>query len=132
MHIYARALANFAGDAGVKRSTWAGKPLGLRQQICYFLDLLGGYVGSVRGEGSAGGGRTEGGREVRVILVGHSVGAYIALEVLRRLQRKEEGMGVRVVGVLGLWPTVTHIAKSPSGVRIGVSSVVYSFLRFSA
>ena len=88
----------------------------------------------LRGEGGGEGGGGEGGedgrdgeegREVRVILVGHSVGAYMALEVVRRVLEGRKGAGdwdgVRVVGLVGLWPTVTHIARSASGVRVGVS-----------
>lgn len=99
--------------------------MGLRGQIEYFLQLLKVYVGAVR----EGGERRDGKREVKVILVGHSVGAYIALEMLRRIQetRKGDGEGIRVVGVVGLWPTVTHIARSASGVRMGVSFIVLSF-----
>src|SRR5205807_2345433 len=64
----------------------------------------------------------QGVKDARVILIGHSVGAYILLEVIRRLrenvEREEEG--VQVIGGICLFPTVTHIAKSPSGRKSSV------------
>jgi pimeloyl-ACP methyl ester carboxylesterase len=61
-----------------------------------------------------------------VILIGHSVGAYILLEVLRRhLERRGKGCedeGFRVVGGVLLFPTVVDIGKSPSGLRASVSN----------
>ena len=129
--MYGHSAVNFSTAGPSSPSA----PLGLQGQIAYFLDLLRGYVGDVREGGERVEGREggeSGGGEVRVVLVGHSVGAYIALEVLRRVQEEDrkrsknrEGgreEGIRVVGVVGLWPTVTHIARSDSGVRMGVSA----------
>ena len=120
MSVYGRSGANFDLDGAGSEA-----PVGLRAQVQFHAGWLGGVVRSVRGEGE---GEREG--EVRVVLVGHSVGAYVALEVLRGVLgggRKKRGGGdgdwggVRVVGVVGLWPTVTHIGRSRSGVRVGVS-----------
>ncbi|KZF19146.1 hypothetical protein L228DRAFT_251239 [Xylona heveae TC161] len=55
---------------------------------------------------------------LKVILVGHSVGSYILLEILRR-HKAAQPAGIDIVGGILLFPTVTHIAKSPSGVKIG-------------
>lgn len=71
----------------------------------------------------------EGGKAPKVVLMGHSVGSYILLEVLRRHRARlakgtshgDEGLGI--VGGICLFPTVTHIAKSQSGRRLTVSSV---------
>lgn len=121
--MYGHSAANFNSHiSGNGSAAAAAAPLGLQGQVVFYVDLLREYVRGVRPE--RGG---EGEKEVRVILMGHSVGAYIALEVLRRVQegRKRggggEGQGMRIVGVVGLWPTVTHIARSASGVRMGVS-----------
>lgn len=121
--MYGHSAANFNSPISGNSSAAAlAAPLGLQGQVVFYVDLLREYVRGVRRE--RGG---EGEKEVRVILVGHSVGAYIALEVLRRVQdgRKwgggGEGQRMRIVGVVGLWPTVTHIARSASGVRMGVS-----------
>ncbi|KAG4436006.1 hypothetical protein IFR05_008513 [Cadophora sp. M221] len=51
----------------------------------------------------------------RVILIGHSVGSYILLELIGRLGKFS--LTSISAGIL-LFPTVTHIAKSPSGVKI--------------
>ncbi|KAH0343475.1 hypothetical protein KCU81_g5197, partial [Aureobasidium melanogenum] len=55
----------------------------------------------------------------KVILMGHSVGSYILLEVLRRRKQspttQQLSNDARVIGGICLFPTVTHIAKSPSG-----------------
>ncbi|KAJ9195938.1 hypothetical protein DTO166G4_6295 [Paecilomyces variotii] len=63
----------------------------------------------------------------KVILIGHSVGAYIAMEILRR-HREEEKMGdgeaaeeegpFDIVGAVLLFPTVIDIAKSAAGKRL--------------
>ncbi|KAH9222787.1 hypothetical protein DL95DRAFT_380526 [Leptodontidium sp. 2 PMI_412] len=50
-----------------------------------------------------------------VILIGHSVGSYILLELIKRLGKSSP---TRVSAGILLFPTVTHIAKSPSGVKI--------------
>lgn len=69
------------------------------------------------------------GAESKIILVGHSVGAYIALEVMRRLQERrgegawgEKERNWSVVGGILLFPTITDIAKSEAGVRLAVSN----------
>tara|TARA_R110002003_G_scaffold2545_4_gene24459 strand:- start:9516 stop:9851 length:336 start_codon:yes stop_codon:yes gene_type:complete len=69
--------------------------------------------------------KEQGGRDVRVILVGHSVGAYLGLEIIRRL--RAHGMAgddfeTRIVGAVGLFPTVVDIARSESGLKAAVSA----------
>lgn len=59
----------------------------------------------------------------QVILIGHSVGAYIAMEVLRRHRegsRNDSPMDFDVIGGAMLFPTVVDIAKSPSGQKLTV------------
>ncbi|KAH0559719.1 hypothetical protein GP486_003769 [Trichoglossum hirsutum] len=52
----------------------------------------------------------------KVILVAHSVGAYIALEILRRRAKGQNGLSkVDVVGGVLICPTVVHIAQSAHG-----------------
>lgn len=66
----------------------------------------------------------EGGGSTRVIIAGHSVGAFIAMEVLRILgeQRKKQGSrgGIEVIGGIMLFPTIVDIAKSPNGRLLAV------------
>lgn len=57
-----------------------------------------------------------------VVLVGHSVGSYILLEVLSDLQRRACSDELfEILAGICLFPTVTHIARSPSGRKLTVS-----------
>lgn len=70
---------------------------------------------------------------IKVILIGHSVGAYIAMEILRRHREciKQKGASadtggpgigasVNIVGGILLFPTVVDIAQSSSGRKLTV------------
>jgi hypothetical protein len=68
----------------------------------------------------------ESGEQDRIILVGHSVGAYITLEIIQRHRARLEKKVVgepSIVGGICLFPTVTHISKSPRGIILTVSSI---------
>ncbi|KAK1144590.1 hypothetical protein N8T08_005463 [Aspergillus melleus] len=57
----------------------------------------------------------------KVILIGHSVGAYIAMEVLRRHRegsQVDHPVDFDIIGGALLFPTVVDIAKSPSGQKL--------------
>lgn len=57
----------------------------------------------------------------RVILMGHSVGTYIAMEVLRRHRENQAtAAGFDIVGGIMLFPTVMDIASSPAGQKLTV------------
>lgn len=61
----------------------------------------------------------------KVILIGHSVGAYIAMEVLRRHRegsQSDRPVDFDIIGGVMLFPTVVDIAKSPSGQKLAVCS----------
>ncbi|KAI4762596.1 hypothetical protein E4T52_10747 [Aureobasidium sp. EXF-3400] len=64
------------------------------------------------------------GSPTKVILMGHSVGSYILLEVLRRRKQnpttQQLSNDAKVIGGICLFPTVTHIAKSPSGKKFSL------------
>lgn len=63
-------------------------------------------------------------RKPKVIVIGHSVGGYISMELLRRhRERKDEAMDV--IGEILLFPTVVDIAKSPSGVKFKLLSSLF-------
>jgi pimeloyl-ACP methyl ester carboxylesterase len=49
-----------------------------------------------------------------IILIGHSVGTYMLLELLQRLRKS--GSSLKVKGGVLLMPTVMGLAESPSGV----------------
>lgn len=58
----------------------------------------------------------------KVVLVGHSVGSYIAMEVLRRhRETPASGTDFDIAGGVMLFPTVVDIAKSPAGRKLTVS-----------
>ncbi|KAF2490420.1 hypothetical protein BU16DRAFT_152206 [Lophium mytilinum] len=69
------------------------------------------------------------GNRPKVILIGHSVGAYILLEVLRRhrekLQKAAPQTAMTIIGGICLFPTVTHIMQSRSGKSAGVCKTPY-------
>ncbi|KAL1642062.1 hypothetical protein SLS58_005650 [Diplodia intermedia] len=163
--------------AGSKRGWGRLKrpPFGLREQVDGVEWALWDHVRGMAEEGYEDGGERWGsgsavlvngageeevdekereGEETRVVVIGHSVGAYMALEVVKRWrealkvkqQRKaggekekeaggavtmlnavvngvsdadvEEKEGGRIVGGVCLFPTVTHIAKSRSGMKL--------------
>jgi hypothetical protein len=64
------------------------------------------------------------GSSPKILLMGHSVGSYILLEVLRRRKQSPTTQQLcndaKVIGGICLFPTVTHIAKSPSGKKFSV------------
>lgn len=146
IHVYGCSAANLVDDKG--EDSGKGKILGLKGQIEYFEGKLQDYIEAQSLESDVSDG-TNDSRTVKVILVGHSVGAYICMEILRHWkERKREAseissatttgniqstsikmsqssrglLGVDFIGLLGLWPTITEIAQSPSGRRLGVSS----------
>lgn len=75
----------------------------------------------------------------KVILMGHSVGAYIAMEVLRRHKEaipesrpeNEYTVDFDIIGGVMLFPTVKDIAHSPSGQKLTVRGffdlILYSY-----
>ena len=69
----------------------------------------------------------DGGPEPRVVLVGHSVGGYILMELVRRYRqrlagRKEGGwVGPRIVAGICLFPTIMQITDSKKGISFKVS-----------
>ncbi|KAF2474294.1 uncharacterized protein BDR25DRAFT_332396 [Lindgomyces ingoldianus] len=113
LRIFGRSLSGFEVDEDSKFQESPphekGPPYGLEEQITQSHKVLEDVVCYDR---------LNGGTDVRVILVGHSVGAYILLEIIRRTREKaanDPDNGVRIAGGICLFPTVTHISHSPSG-----------------
>lgn len=100
-HIYGQSLAGFE-DSIVSADTRT-RPYSLEEQISLILTAIK-YQNSLYKTYKT------------ITLVGHSVGAYILLEVIQRLQKSSSPLSI-TAGVL-LFPTVTHIAKSPNGVKL--------------
>lgn len=103
-----------------------GPPYGLQRQIELVEERLTRFVrGELDRRHTADGlrSRTHAFSRRKVVLVGHSVGSYILLEILRR--RRHAGSSTSALNIVGgvlLFPTVTHIAKSPSGLKLSVCS----------
>lgn len=115
--VYGRSFSGFEIDSrDIKTMKWRKQPpYGLQDQIRHSEDELTELVETTR---------EQGGRDVRVLLVGHSVGSYVALEVIRRLRAggiAGDDFETRVVGAVGLFPTVVDIARSESGIKAAVS-----------
>ncbi|KAJ5919701.1 hypothetical protein N7454_009536 [Penicillium verhagenii] len=89
-------------------------------------------------------------RKRKVILIGHSVGAYIAMEILRRHREgipdaqdplsagtaqgsgsvlSDSSSSFDIIGGVMLFPTVKDIAHSPSGQKLTLAFVVAFFAR---
>ena len=114
-HICGHSLRGFE----VTRSGEPPKsPLNLQEQVKYQEDSLYHHVKSHRE-------RT--GNSPKVILMGHSVGAYILLELIRNhrtvIEEGEEDFDL--IGGILLFPTITHIAKSPLGIVASVGTPVW-------
>jgi pimeloyl-ACP methyl ester carboxylesterase len=68
-------------------------------------------------------------RKPKVVLVGHSIGCYIMLEILRRRKAKDGPLhGVDIVGGVLLFPTITYIGQSRNG-RIATVSMDVQYHR---
>jgi hypothetical protein len=112
-------------------------PLSLPQQITQVKRNIGRKVAeltrefSSRSSSSSSDGESQG--PMPVVLMGHSVGAYILMEVIAQWQaeqgqrhegekgkKKDEGDWRPVAGI-NLFPTVTEIAKSEKGRQLSVS-----------
>ncbi|KAH7390533.1 hypothetical protein BKA66DRAFT_547981 [Pyrenochaeta sp. MPI-SDFR-AT-0127] len=134
--VYGRSLSGFEiNTSEIKTMKWRKQPpYGLQDQIRHSEDELTELVEEVKDNG---------GRDVRVILVGHSVGSYISLEIIRRLRAHGlagEDFETRIVGAVGLFPTVVDIARSESGMKASpflknsnfavFASILVSFLTF--
>ncbi|CAL3964852.1 unnamed protein product [Diplocarpon coronariae] len=102
-HIHGQSLAGFVDIPSDTRTT----PYGLEEQIRFSLFTLQSQRIPC--------GPQEGQYYQSVILLGHSVGSYILLEIIKRLGKNSP---VKIKAGILLFPTITHIAKSPSGVKI--------------
>jgi len=103
-------------------------PLTLREQIEDVQSRIVSAAGKLRHEAGLEVGSGEyarGSAKVSVVLIGHSVGAYILLEILKRRQHAQrhpsDGAqdsgedGYEIVGGINLFPTIVHIEKSRNG-----------------
>ena len=113
-HICGHSLKGFEFSKDDENAKLPKHPLSLAEQIDFQEDLLYRHIRSHRE-------RT--GNTPKVILMGHSVGAYILLELIGHHRDKiDEGEeDFDLIGGILLFPTITHIAKSPLGMVASVS-----------
>ncbi|KAI0879905.1 uncharacterized protein GGS22DRAFT_103206 [Annulohypoxylon maeteangense] len=108
--IYGQDLAGFRDDDH-EPFTQQRKPHDLEYQIQYSLTAL----SQLRVES----GSRKGQPYDEVLLIGHSVGAYIALELFHRLLRNQElAPQLNLTSGILLFPTIHHISSSPSGQKL--------------
>ncbi|KAI1138429.1 hypothetical protein F5Y05DRAFT_39367 [Hypoxylon sp. FL0543] len=106
-HIYGQDLAGFRDDDH-EPFTAQRKPHDLEHQIQHTLAAL----SRLRVES----GPREGDPYDEVLLIGHSVGAYIALELFHRLLRNPDSAPhLKLTSGILLFPTIHHISRSPNG-----------------
>lgn len=53
-----------------------------------------------------------------IILIGHSVGAFILMEILKTLRTAATKSDLNIQAGILLFPTITHIAQSPNGLKL--------------
>ena len=104
-HIYGQSLAGFEQNDNLPPRS--STPWSLEDQIEVLLQSL--------NDQSTPSGSRQGQPYDSIILIGHSVGTYIIMEILNRLRKANSPL--KVNGAILLFPTVTHLAKSPSGVK---------------
>ncbi|KAI1407690.1 hypothetical protein F5Y13DRAFT_174421 [Hypoxylon sp. FL1857] len=108
--IYGQDLAGF-NDDDHEPFTAQRKPHDLEYQIQHTLATL----SRLRVESGPRVGRPYD----EVLLIGHSVGAYIALELFHRLLRVQDSApGLNLTSGILLFPTIHHISSSPSGRKL--------------
>ncbi|KAF4609845.1 hypothetical protein G7Y89_g15778 [Cudoniella acicularis] len=107
-HIHGQSLAGFEEDNSSTKQPVRTTPYSLEDQIEISLKSL--------QDLRIPSGPREGQLHDSVILIGHSVGSYILLELMQRLRKRDSPLQIKA-SIL-LFPTVTHIAKSPSGTKI--------------
>lgn len=116
-YVYGFSLAGFENGhlAGGEK---ASEPIGLQKQIQNTEDLIYSqiYLHS----------KANPSKETlpKVVLMGHSVGGYILLEMIRRHKERVERDGegdFDLIGGILLFPTIVNIAKSPMGIVASVS-----------
>jgi hypothetical protein len=114
-HIYGQSLAGFEDDSSPPKA----KPYNLEDQISLSLTSLSALRIPHKSLPYAS-----------TILIGHSVGSYILLELINRLRKSSSEIKIKA-GIL-LFPTVTHIAQSPSGVKISILFRIPDFPRIAS
>jgi pimeloyl-ACP methyl ester carboxylesterase len=134
IQIYGCSLGGFEVDCeNASPSTTTGKTSRDRRSKLYDLedqiDFVHDKLNTIMSQNASSSIKKSGPSAKRkVILMGHSVGAYIAMEVLRRHREanpesesdNEYTIDFDIIGGVMLFPTVKDIAHSPSGQKLTV------------
>lgn len=116
----------------------------VHRKLVDLMNMNSNYTADASGEPKSGSGSSTPAPKRKVILIGHSVGAYIAMEVLRRhregipevetlssvpehgknLADSSSSSSFDIIGGVMLFPTVKDIAHSPSGQKLTVSFMI--------
>jgi hypothetical protein len=118
-HIFGQSLPGFEDEddtCGMQSG-----PFGLQQVIDHTFDLL---VTQKVSNGDRRGDNFDG-----IILIGHSVGSYILLELLRKIREKSLSESVKVEAGILLFPTVMDIAQSSLGIKFRIVFRIPEFPR---
>ncbi|KAI0199464.1 hypothetical protein F4808DRAFT_432554 [Astrocystis sublimbata] len=111
-HIHGQSLAGFT-DGDHEPFTSQHKPYDLEHQIQHILKIVSGLHIEA--------GPQQGQPYDHVLLMGHSVGSYIALETCHRVLRDPStAPGLKLTSGMLLFPTIDHIADSPNGWKLNM------------
>lgn len=121
-------IAHLAGFQG-SGTPFSATPISLQDQILYTESQLSEAAKNFQRPGSS---------SVKIILIGHSVGSYIVLEMLRRrhVNQRQSEPNLEIRGGILLFPTIIDLAKSPLGRLLSVNmptseSILPLVLRFA-
>ncbi|KAF2218785.1 hypothetical protein BDZ85DRAFT_65056 [Elsinoe ampelina] len=128
IHIYGCSLAGFETSGKATNARFVAEhgpgPWDVDQEIAYvdgaIDDALEDLRAYLKGQGQ------DVGKEARVVLIGHSLGTYMTLEILRR--RKARQAQGKIIGAILLCPTIMNLAGSSSGRKVAL----IGSLRFTA
>ncbi|KAF2868306.1 hypothetical protein BDV95DRAFT_500445 [Massariosphaeria phaeospora] len=132
-HVHGRSLSGFEVDDGAGRVNNSGKlsnttpPYGLQEQIDQTEQAIVELVSTLRGN------ETE--KDLRVVLMGHSLGSWMVLEVIQRLRERASSRpdnAIRVVGGVCLFATVANLAQSSNGRKYSWLLDLPSFARLAS
>ncbi|KAL4992007.1 hypothetical protein BDW68DRAFT_118105 [Aspergillus falconensis] len=135
VHIVGQSLAGFELESETVRKEDGKQIYDLEEQICFVQRRLEGHMRSLLADPTVPTHRydldPDAATEIekprpKVILVAHSVGTYIAMEILRRHRERQSttyddvdaNANFDITGGIMLFPTVLDIAKSPSGQKL--------------
>lgn len=119
------SLAGFDVESGSRQTpaTSQGLPLSLDNQVEDVYARLQATVIRLRAENNIQG-------DLPVVLIGHSIGAYMVLETVAKWKRlaKQGPTNMAITAGLCLFPTIYELNLSPTGRQVGVGAVGLSFV----